>query len=149
MGLKLRMILHFKWPFLEKVCWLWFQDNLFPENFILFFFSHSYCLDLGKQHGFYLLCHSRQLIQKDVSEWETDFCPRCIFYVFHSFYYSICFFHNTFKEFCVCLLSLNFWRCREGNVIPLQYSRQENSMDRGAWWAIVQGVTKSQTQLNN
>ena len=26
---------------------------------------------------------------------------------------------------------------------PLQYSCLENSMDRGAWWAIVHGVTKS------
>ena len=31
-------------------------------------------------------------------------------------------------------------RCpREGNGNPLQYSCQENSMDRGAWWAIVHG----------
>ena len=36
----------------------------------------------------------------------------------------------------------------EGNVNPLQYSCLENIMDRGAWWAIVQGVTKSQTQLS-
>ena len=28
---------------------------------------------------------------------------------------------------------------------PLQYSCQEDSMDRGAWWAIVHRVTKSQT----
>ena len=28
---------------------------------------------------------------------------------------------------------------------PLQYSCLENSMDRGAWQATVQGVTKSQT----
>ena len=28
---------------------------------------------------------------------------------------------------------------------PLQYSCLENPMDRGAWWAIVHGVTKSQT----
>ena len=27
----------------------------------------------------------------------------------------------------------------------LQYSCLENPMDRGAWWAMVQGVTKSQT----
>ena len=33
----------------------------------------------------------------------------------------------------------------EGNGNPQQYSCLENSMDRGAWWAIVQGVTKSQT----
>ena len=30
----------------------------------------------------------------------------------------------------------------------LQYSYQENPMDRGAWWAMVHGVTKSQTWLN-
>ena len=30
---------------------------------------------------------------------------------------------------------------------PLQYSCLENPMDRGAWWATVHGVAKSQTQL--
>ena len=35
----------------------------------------------------------------------------------------------------------------EGNVYPPQFSCLENSMDRGAWWAMVQGVTKSQTRL--
>jgi len=34
---------------------------------------------------------------------------------------------------------------REGNGNPLQHSCLENSMDRGAWWATVLGVTKSQT----
>ena len=34
---------------------------------------------------------------------------------------------------------------RHGN--PFQYSCLENPMDRGAWWATVHGVTKSQTQL--
>ena len=34
-----------------------------------------------------------------------------------------------------------------GNGNPLQYSCQENPMDRGAWWATVHGVAKSQTQL--
>ena len=33
----------------------------------------------------------------------------------------------------------------EGNGNPLQYSCLENPMDRGAWWAIVHGVKKSQT----
>ena len=37
----------------------------------------------------------------------------------------------------------------EGNGNPLQYSCLENPMDRGVWQAIVHGVTKSQTQLNN
>ena len=36
-----------------------------------------------------------------------------------------------------------------GNGNPLQYSCLENSMDRGAWWATVQGVAKSQTGLSN
>ena len=30
---------------------------------------------------------------------------------------------------------------------PLQYSCLENPMDRGAWWATVLRVAKSQTQL--
>ena len=30
----------------------------------------------------------------------------------------------------------------EGNGNPLQYSCLENPMDRGAWWAIVQGATR-------
>ena len=34
-----------------------------------------------------------------------------------------------------------------GHGNPLQYSCLENSTDRGAWWAMVHGVTKSQTRL--
>jgi len=34
-----------------------------------------------------------------------------------------------------------------GHDNPLQYSSLENPMDRGAWWATVQGVAKSWTQL--
>ena len=37
----------------------------------------------------------------------------------------------------------------EGNGYPLQYSCQENSMERGAWQATVHEVIKSQTQLSN
>ena len=37
----------------------------------------------------------------------------------------------------------------ERNGHPLQYSCLENSMDKGAWQAIVHGVTKSWTQLND
>ena len=32
----------------------------------------------------------------------------------------------------------------EGNDNPLQHSCLENPMDRGAWWATVHGVPKSQ-----
>ena len=32
-----------------------------------------------------------------------------------------------------------------GHGNPLQYSRMENSIDRGAWWGRVHGVAKSRT----
>ena len=35
-----------------------------------------------------------------------------------------------------------------GHSNPLQCSCLENPMDRGAWWALVHTVAKSQTQLN-
>ena len=38
---------------------------------------------------------------------------------------------------------------RDGTGNPLQYSGLENPMDRGAWWATVHGVTKSQTRLSD
>ena len=34
-----------------------------------------------------------------------------------------------------------------GHGNPLQYSCLENPLDRGAWWATVCRVTKSQTRL--
>ena len=37
----------------------------------------------------------------------------------------------------------------EGNGNPLQYSCLDNSMDKGAWWATVHGVTKSQTRVSD
>ena len=37
----------------------------------------------------------------------------------------------------------------EGNGYPLQYSCLKNPMDRGAWWATVNGVANSWTQLSN
>ena len=36
-----------------------------------------------------------------------------------------------------------------GNSNPLQYSCLENPMDRGAWWAIIHGIPRSQTRLSN
>jgi len=37
----------------------------------------------------------------------------------------------------------------KSNGYPFQYSCLENSRDRGAWWATVYGVAKSQTQLSD
>ena len=34
-----------------------------------------------------------------------------------------------------------------GNGNSIQYSLLENRMNKGAWWATVHGVAKSQTQL--
>ena len=36
-----------------------------------------------------------------------------------------------------------------GNGNPLQYSRLENPMDRGAWWIEDHEVANSRTQLSN
>ena len=45
------------------------------------------------------------------------------------------------------LLVFNATYFGEGNVIPLQYSCLENLIDRGAWWAIVQGVARVEHDL--
>ena len=37
----------------------------------------------------------------------------------------------------------------EENRNPVQYSHLGNSMNRGTWWAVVHGVTKSQTRLSD
>ena len=37
----------------------------------------------------------------------------------------------------------------EGNGHPIQYLCLENSMDRGAWWAVVHGVAKCWTVLSD
>ena len=47
-----------------------------------------------------------------------------------------------------CIL-IDYSSIGEGDGNPLQYSCLENPMDRGAWWAAVLGVAKSQTQLND
>ena len=49
------------------------------------------------------------------------------------------------KEFKI-LLPKMLTELENGNL--LQYSCLENSMDGGAWWATVHGVTKSWTQLS-
>ena len=41
------------------------------------------------------------------------------------------------------------WTPGIGNGNPLQYSYQENSMDRGAWWTTVHAVVKSDMTEHN
>ena len=56
------------------------------------------------------------------------------------------------KHLHTCKENVNYWGLRllfgEGNGTPLQCSCLENSMDGGAWWAAVDGVTQSQTRLS-
>ena len=47
------------------------------------------------------------------------------------------------NSYVLCLLN------GESNGTPFQYSCLENPMGRGAWWAAVQGVAKSRTQLSD
>ena len=47
------------------------------------------------------------------------------------------------------LHSLSIVPFGEGNGNPLQCSCLENPMDRGAWWATVHKVAKSQTRLSD
>ena len=52
----------------------------------------------------------------------------------------------------LCLRVRYIWEelwAGEGDGTPPQYSCLENPMDGGAWWAAVQGVTKSRTQLSD
>ena len=54
------------------------------------------------------------------------------------------------KKKCTALITFPNYICPgEENGNPLQYSCLGNSMDRGAWWATVHGVARSQIQLSN
>ena len=53
---------------------------------------------------------------------------------------TLCLF-TLFGQSCLC--------CGEGNGNPLQNSCLENCMERGAWWATVHGIAKSQTWLSD
>ena len=55
--------------------------------------------------------------------------------------------HSSASDILLLIPSRVFFR--EGNGTPLQYSCLENSMDGGAWWAAVHGVSKSRTRLND
>ena len=51
--------------------------------------------------------------------------------------------HEPLKNYQCVTIFLLLWTTiypGEGNGYPLQYSYLENSMDRGAWWAMVCGI---------
>ena len=59
--------------------------------------------------------------------------------------------HSVWQFLCPSMLlqiagfsSFYGWVIGEGNGIPLQYSCLENPRDRGAWWAAVHSVAKTE-----
>ena len=52
-------------------------------------------------------------------------------------------------EIASCFLFLGSKINVDSDCSPPQCSRLENPMDRGAWWAVVNGVDESQTRLSN
>ena len=58
-------------------------------------------------------------------------------------------YHLSHQERPYVIVIIYRYNFGEGNGTPLQYSCFENPMDRGAWWAAVHGVAKSQTQLRD
>ena len=72
----------------------------------------------------------------------------------HELYIHMCIymgFHNGFMDKETVQYrrhSFNLWVRKSPGIgygTSLQYSRRENPMDRGAWWARIHGVAKSQT----
>ena len=55
----------------------------------------------------------------------------------------------AYLKFLLSIYKVFYFKNGEGNGTPLQYSCLENPMDRGAWWAVVHGVAKSQTWLSD
>ena len=58
-------------------------------------------------------------------------------------------FMTLIEHFMIPFCSFLAYSFGECNGTPLQYSCLENPMDRGAWWAAVHGVAKSQTWLSD
>ena len=69
-------------------------------------------------------------------------------------YSSVNYIYHIFTSLGLLYLITEIWEVLEatlgeGNGNPLQYSCLENPMDGGAWWATVNGVTKSWTWLSD
>ena len=94
---------------------------------------HLFAWPMGElqQPIFYLLT------RKKSRQWVKGYC----YFPFTSEFSG----HNLFS--LLQMFSSVFYG--EDNGTPLQYSCLENPMGRGAWWAAVHGVAKSQTRLSN
>ena len=83
---------------------------------------------------------------------------RYLFFGFHSFPFPMCFMgfpggSDGKESACnvgdLALIPGSGRSPGEGTGDPLQYSSLENSIDKGAWWATVHGVTKKWTQMSD
>ena len=80
---------------------------------------------------------------KDVRKLTFTECHLGTEYIFKDYFLKIS------RLMLLSLKTTNAPHLGEGSGTPLQYSCLENPMDGGAWWAAVQEVAKSQTQLND
>jgi len=82
---------------------------------------------------------------------ECLFCPVTILSTFHEL--NPCVFSSNkwgswdIEDKHICKRAKAIWRNGEGNGNPLQYSRLENPVGRGAWWAAVHRVAQIRTWL--
>ena len=56
---------------------------------------------------------------------------------------------NSLSITGLAIIFIILMKVKDGNGTPLQHSCLENPTNRGAWWAAVLGVAKSQTKLSN
>ena len=101
----------------------------------------------GMMELLYLEMLRQSLIRKSI---YTQYLQYCIIFIDTSRLHRPSLVAQTVKRLCAMqetqVQLLGQGRSPgEGNGNPLQYSYLENSMDGGAWWATVRGVTKSQT----
>ena len=131
------------------------------------------CLELGISLTFIIGNESDRKVCSTANYWKTSICVHCkssvIKFICQSHY---CEFYNMVKSSGKSEKELPQWlrgeesACNAGNADdtgsipalgrtpgggngnPVQYSCLENPMDRGAWWATVHRVAKSQTLFN-
>ena len=126
--------------------------------------SSTQCQTVGSSYPTLFQVAETQI--KNSEQWENLIylctpCLSCLFFEmplllsiqwFHGWRSLLGYSHGVVKsrtrvsDFTFFLFIVHFG---EGNGNPLQCSCLENPMDRGAWWATVYGVAKSQTRLSN
>ena len=101
---------------------------------------------------YWSLIHFKVIFVKGMrKQLRLVFTPACM--GMSNCYSTICYIANPFLHWLTLILLSQIiypcigWSTGEGNGNPLQYSRLENPVDRGAWWAAVHRVAQSWTRL--